>query len=607
MTFAQSFTITLTLLVVLFLPGAAFLSWLRPRELDLFEWLAEAIAISIAVTALAGLFFFLTGWPVRQTWLAVSYTIFLVLFVWGSYRNRQHMRISWPNVVGLLLFSSLIGWRLYQASFFVLPPGADAVHQSLVIKEMLTIRGIPATFFPEVHSGFYFDYGIQLVTALTVRLSGLEIPKTMLLIGQVLNAVIALSVYRLGKAIFGGRVRPFLAAFLASIVLQMPAYYLVWSDLPLLGGMVLLPIMMAQVIELQRNDAASLSNQRWLPIYLQLLTAGLCLIHFRSIYIFGLFVVISMIASFWQTRRILNSLRAIWPVLFGLVLALPWLVRGQGFTAWYSVMQGVPLAGQNDQRLFADLLAMTGPFRNQLFLALGLAGAGLMVWKGPLRWLGVWTLVTYILSLPLGLGFKLLKPEYMVAILFLPAALMTTCLFSWGWKLVTTRVPRTAALGLSIGLCLLLAAWGLISTARLDRWTIVLAGQEDIKALAWIDEHLPENARFYINTVQSQSGAYQGVDGGYWLWYTGRHALIPPMIYGYGSPEAVARVNALAEPASQITTCDQQFWDIVEQEKLQYLYIKQGVGSLQPAGLVNCPSILPIYQVDGASLYEITQ
>ncbi|NTU75225.1 MAG: hypothetical protein HGA86_03810, partial [Anaerolineaceae bacterium] len=86
-----------------------------------------------------------------------------------------------------------------------------------------------------------------------------------------------------------------------------------------------------------------------------------------------------------------------------------------------------------------------------------------------------------------------------------------------------------------------------------------------------------------------------------------RHALIPPMIYGYGSPEAVARVNALAEPASQITTCDQQFWDIVEQEKLQYLYIKQGVGSLQPAGLVNCPSILPIYQVDGASLYEITQ
>jgi hypothetical protein len=59
--------------------------------------------------------------------------------------------------------------------------------------------------------------------------------------------------------------------------------------------------------------------------------------------------------------------------------------------------------------------------------------------------------------------------------------------------------------------------------------------------------------------------------------------------------------------ASQTTTCSEDFHALVSEAGLTHLYLKTGVGSLQPAALANCSDLLLIYQRNGISLYEITR
>jgi hypothetical protein len=174
-----------------------------------------------------------------------------------------------------------------------------------------------------------------------------------------------------------------------------------------------------------------------------------------------------------------------------------------------------------------------------------------------------------------------------------------------GWlESRTSPVIGRATLGtVLVGLCL----WGLLQTGSYAYSGTILADRADLNAIEWVREHTPLDARFLINAQPWQTASYRGVDGGYWLLtLTGRQTELPPAMYGYGDHTLIQTVNDRAQAASQLKDCTDDFWRLVKEAQLTYIYIKQGVGALQPENLSNCQNILPVYRKDGIYIFQIT-
>ena len=111
-----------------------------------------------------------------------------------------------------------------------------------------------------------------------------------------------------------------------------------------------------------------------------------------------------------------------------------------------------------------------------------------------------------------------------------------------------------------------------------------------------------------INTTGWMENIYRGVDGGYWLLsYTGRQAILPPVMYTYAASQFVAQTEEWAEQSSKLTTCDAVFWKLVDEFDASYLYLRLGQGSLQPGALVNCSQLVNVYRRGGVLIYEIAR
>jgi len=135
--------------------------------------------------------------------------------------------------------------------------------------------------------------------------------------------------------------------------------------------------------------------------------------------------------------------------------------------------------------------------------------------------------------------------------------------------------------------------------------TTVLADQDDLDALNWINTHLPADARFFINTAPWGFGLYRGVDGGAWITpYNGRWSLVPTNFYPFGM-EATGKklVMDWGERTSTINACDTQFWKIVAEADLEYAYLTQRTGNLQATTMDDCPGSRLMYDSGGVSIW----
>ena len=169
----------------------------------------------------------------------------------------------------------------------------------------------------------------------------------------------------------------------------------------------------------------------------------------------------------------------------------------------------------------------------------------------------------------------------------------------WPWG---ARIGLWLAGALVAGLCL----WGLRETRDILNPVTILATAPDHQAIDWIQANLPQNARFFINVTPWMSQVYRGVDGGWWiLTLTGRWQLLPPVVYAWGDPAYIKQVNDWAAKASAIKSCSADFWDLVRQARLNYIYLRKDAGALQPDGLNGCQGIAPVYQQNGVFIYAI--
>lgn len=593
-------------LLVLVLPGAAWQVFRPIPGTDPLEKILEAAGISIALAALAAYLLWLPGIPVSDLGLALLYCIPLAFLVIPLVRKPSFPKISPGWLLALGLVGGAIFWRLLQARSLVLPAWVDSPQHVLTIRVILENRGLPTDYSPYLDVPFYYHFGYHVVAALLSAFSGLEPARATLVFGQVINALASLAVYRLGRALWGNRLRAGFAALLVVFVMRMPAYYLAWGRYTLLTGMFLLPLALAALIEVRKDPA-----NRQAAIRLAVYTAALACTHFQAFYLLGLFYICLLLTDGLKPalRREWKSLpwRGAGALAAGVVLTLPWIIYVMDFRGSLLGLDVVsPLADSvaGDWKYYRNL---AGPLHNYILLGVSLVGLVLAWLKTRSRPLALWATLILLLALPFGLRVQPFRPDHMIIILFLPVSLLSAeALFRAGQSLQTVLkgrrlawlVPGLAALGMLI--------WGGITTREIVNSVTVLADEADREALEWVAGNTPPEARFFINTVHWQHNIYRPVDGGGWITpQTGRGVLIPPITYAWGSSELIAEIAALGEKATGFTTCSDEFFELAQEAGLTYVYLKEGVGSLQPGEVSNCRRLLEVYNRDKVHIYEI--
>lgn len=618
--------------IVLLLPGAALLAWLRrdsagaPRR-DPVAWLAEAAALSCALTALVGLWLFVAGLRLGAAAVVGVYAACLLAWILAQTKHgiRWPTRRAWlAGFFTLALLCAFTAWRLYQARSLSLPAWTDSVQHVLVVRKIFEYGGVPADLTPYLAVPFYYHYGFHLIAALLAFWSGLAPDRTVLWFGQLINALVALSAYRAALT-FQERdthrprrfpVGPLLVALLVEFVFQMPAYYLTWGRYTLLTGLILLGPALAAVMDMW-HDPRGVST--WLR--LALLVAGAALVHYFVLLLIGLFF--GVMGLFWIARSVRAFLRRApldWALLLrlvsaalaGLLLALPWILRVYVYGRQDATLQVVSPLDQTEAlaKGAADylqyLVYLLGPRRNQILLALSGAGLLFALRRVSLRILAVWTFILILLTLPWGLRLGPFRPDHFAIVLFFPAALLFSALLVDG-AAALGKVSRPWAGGASLALLSgMLVLWGARETRDILNASTVFVTPADVAALNWINLHTPATARFYINSAPWQANIYRGLDGGYWLLpYTGRASLVPPIPYVYGTPEFIAQIDGWAARTGKIKTCSTEFWALSREAHLSYVYLRQGTGSLQPAALLGCAGARLVYHQDGVYIFAI--
>jgi hypothetical protein len=193
-----------------------------------------------------------------------------------------------------------------------------------------------------------------------------------------------------------------------------------------------------------------------------------------------------------------------------------------------------------------------------------------------------------------------------VIVFFIPVSLfIADGLVTVSDWLAAKRPGIAAALPAAVVL-ILLVAWGLWDTRVITNPITLIADQADSQALEWIDQNTPHDARFFISAVHWQNGAYRGVDGGWWILpLTGRETLVPPVMYIMGQQDYVLRINNWGERAALLQGCGDEMWELFEEARINFVYIRDGVGSLQAAQLDECPGLERVYRRGGVSVYTI--
>ena len=606
---------TLLACIALLIPGLAWWSLFGKRDQDPLISLAQVIGASVAIVALLAEGIFFLGGHFSWAGILTLLILFTGLAVVGV--RRRELRIPKGHFltlgIGLGLFGLTITWRLYQARNLLLPNWVDSQHHFLIIRTILEKGGLPADLSPYLEGPFYYHYGFHILTALFTGLSGLELAQAMLILGQLLNASISLSVYALGKNLWEDWRPAAAAALLTSFATRMPAYYLSWGRYTLTTGMLLLPLAMGLAITQLKKD-----HRRSGALTLSLITAGVLLSHYFTGALLAVFLTVLGIITLIEHRQALKT--AIQPLLrlalhagLGLFLAAPWLWRVVRFSsARTGVTSNLPASLEglfNSNGNGGYIWQLLGPMSNYVLLLLAMIGLILALFISRKRLaFALWSLLLAVMTLPWSFTVAPFRPDHFAIILFLPMVLWTGFLF---WQLGRWLAGRLGRRWVASALILLLIAgliaWSFTFSKDIVNPVTVLVTEDDLTALAWVRENTPTDTRFFINTTHWLNGAYRGTDGGGWLLpYTGRWALVPTVFYGFSDDAGYkTQLREWGERASSITTCDVAFWDLVAEADLDWIYLREGVGSLQSEGLIGCARVEEVYVGGKVQIYAI--
>lgn len=627
------------LLVVLWIPGWLLMDVSGQRtRFDFGEQTAISIGLSLALIPL--LMLWTTVLKIKWTQNGVLFVAGFLLFVFLArliylaitYRIRRSKNLlslpgekpdphgwksfsaSFSPAALVLIFMAALMVRFIMVRDLATPAWVDFVHHALITRLIMENGSFPSTYQP------YFDFastayhpGFHSIAAVFTWLSRLDLSRSLLILGQVLNALAVFPVYLLTKIFTRSQAAGLCAALITGFLTPMPAYYTSWGRYTELTGLLLLPIVLAFLqVWMDGNSGRS---HIWLILLGSLSAGGLFLVHYRVL-VFMVCLVLSYLLVHLVRHKDTSVPKAIQLLILagcmavlGVIIVLPWFIPA--FTT--TLLPRITSSITDDQLFFQDF---SWPY---LLSALGkqslvLAGLGL-VWAISRRKLYslvliIWVFLLFLLAnlSPLKLpGGGLISNGSVEIMLFIPISLLggyfiSELLARWKDLLPSwTQIPIKVAILFLFGYVAFLGARQLIPI--LNPVTI-LTRNADLPAIAWIKENIPPDETIVINPFAWGYGLYAGNDGGYWILpLSGNFTLPPPVIYGLSSN--ATQINQLIQQVIDAHPDPAMFLEFMRSNQLSYIYcgVRGGVISSQmlaDSGLFNV-----LYHKEGVWIFSI--
>jgi hypothetical protein len=296
------------------------------------------------------------------------------------------------------------------------------------------------------------------------------------------------------------------------------------------------------------------------------------------------------------------------PVLVATLLVLPWYLRIFDYAGSALNLSSLRTLDNVTDSQWSYTGYLLGPQAAYPMLAMACAGLIIALTQEKLRVFGLWSLIVAVLTLPLTLQITPFRSDYYALVVFLPAGVLAGMLLFW-LSDNAGRVFRQPMLAesVAVGLVFVFLIVGVATNFSAVNSETVLVNRSDVRALDWINDHLPEDARFFINTTPWGYGVSRGVDGGAWILpYTGRWSIVPTIFYPFSmETQAKQSLMTLGERAAKISSCDNQFWEIVSEAELEYAFLSERAGNLQPKALEGCVGAERLYQAEGVSVWHL--
>ncbi|MGH2543587.1 MAG: hypothetical protein ACRDIB_12350, partial [Ardenticatenaceae bacterium] len=509
--------------------------------------------------------------------------------------------------------------RLLAVRDLAFPPWVDGVRHGLITVMMAAAGEVITTYEPWLPVDYFpYHFGFHTISATLFMMTGAALPSTLLVLGQLLNALVPLSVYAAAWLMTQRRSVGLVAAFLVAFPFFFPGYYATWGRYTQLMGMLVMPPLVALTWKLLRG------GRRWRHTWwiVGVLAAGLFLIHLRVFLYYLPFAALVWVAGRFRRWRALGATA-------GLALLLV------GLRAWQLVPRASPgellTTTIENYNTFPIGYLTTGWER--LFVGMALFGAlvSLGAWITGRRWaelpvtLASWVGLLFLLLAGRLIGLPeswLVNLNSMYIILFFPISLLiaiplreildfTRTLrftfyvlrFTFYIERWTLRVLGSVGVGV-VGTAMLL--FGIHHQIGILNSQTILAYPRDLAALEWVKSNLPADARIGVSAWRWLGNTWSATDGGAWLLpLTGRASTTPPADYAY-SVALVQSVNTFNEAASAVEDwSDPAVAEWLRTQRVTHLFVGAKGGFLDPTELARNPALELLYEQDGLFVFAV--
>lgn len=595
MTPAQAIIALLVAGALFLCPGYALIVILRPRwDFGIVETLCAATGLSIAVVPLV---------LYLATWLGVRLTpgrviLFLItsagLCLWDWWRRFRNWRKqgAWQiDAVYLLLgiiFALTLFSRLWMVRGVDYPLWTDSYHHTVISQLIADMGVVPSSYEPYAPiERFTYHFGFHTLSAWYHWLSGSTVPRSVVVVGQVINALVVPTAYLFAYRLCRSRIAGLVAALLGGLGSHMPTLFVNWGRYPQLSGQILLAALIPVTMEALDPNKGRLNL--WLLAGMG--AAGLFLVHIRVFLFYGLFVIlwclVQCIAA-WHRRRPSQARRLfLGSAVVGIVALLllsPWLVRffeGFGSTVARELASGYQI--DRDASYFRwrtqDLIEFGMPLGLWLLAAAGGMVAVLKRNANLLLLIGWWA-VLFAAANTHVMGMTPLFSNLVLSIsLYLPAGTLIGYLASELTSLaVRIGHGRRHLLPVmrwgTIIACVVISVAGVRYATGLIRAENAFVRSADLDAVQWIQQNVSEEALFHIRTHFWTPLVAHGLDAGYWLPYLAQREVTVPLepYASDGSPDYMAFVNRRARDLVEADT-PEQLWQTMTNYDVTHVYL----------------------------------
>jgi hypothetical protein len=632
------------------LPGLALILWLVPDcSWDGSLTVIVAAGVSAALFPVLFLLADLVGlrWGSSSVWVMLVFCAGLVL--WHVRRQGASGRPAGKTWRGLFkrpaketlvlwaLAGVVLGVRWFVVRSLTIPMWGDSQQHTTIAQLMVDHGGLFDSWEPySPYASFTAHFGFHAAAAFFHWTTGLDVPRSIVLVGQIFNvlavlALVPLAVRVTAKSGHDSRAARWAGIFtvlVAGLLVPLPMQYVNWGRYPQLAGQAILPI----ALWLLWAMADHRGRGGWrLAVLAAISAAGMTLTYYRMPFYYAAFglawLLLYCLIEWRADRERWFSLcrRVVVMTLVLLALILPWAANLAGGQMAADLAKDAAVSTAVDQvvedyRLWRGVDGYYG-----LPMLVGALIAGVWSVKGR-QWsvtmIGLWAVflaalpAVQLLPLP-GVGF--LNSFAILIALYMPVAILVGWLASdLAWSAAQGRENWVFAGAVAV--LAFATIWGFRDRLRQLDVRHELVTRADEAAMAWIRDATPPDATFLVNGFLIYGGTSAvGSDAGWWIPLLGGRANTMPPQYalyneaeiepGYG--QAVVELVATLEDSPPTT--DRGLKAVCD-FGVTHVYVGQGQGRvaaqeldpiLKPAELAAHPAFDLLYHQDRVWIFAL--